>query len=1077
MTTGAGFVFAKLQRAAVAAAIVDNSIESLTFALRGAEALLRQQTPTTMGVRFPSVEDAVKEDKYGVGLYDGAAGVGLVLCDLWRATKDRRFRRLEERVHYGIIESTPTDGDLDPGLFSGHSGIALHHLARAHLLRDRAAFTLALELGARLARGPLREIDIIDGAAGAGLVQLSLYHASGDATFLEGARRIADFLAETAVAEDGVGVQWPARDRRSPVPQGTSPEYATNAHRLFTGLAHGSAGVLVFLLEYVATTRDREAMQLVERGFLALNRLAVPYADGLGWPRSDTDPEMQTHWCHGSAGIAHAYLALHRVTGDAAALERAVLAAEATWVALRRYGEARTCHCHGLSGGIELFVTVSQHTDHALWLARAEEFAARIASTADATTLDAGHTAFGAPCTFAASRGVGLSVGTAGVVRELLRLAGHRVFPILQPTRTRVRLAAPRPSTRASAACDSPPLRFGKLTNAELAELLPLVAAPLRGERKWLEIGPPNERAVEAVVHDLSARATGAAYLRSLERIGAACVLLTRKYNRLLAPNALTLRSFSKILRDIAGMCLAEGADARRVQLSARRLTGHIIDAVALMLRRVSVDLREKGCLRREVAGLLEEVNVIGGDSHRRGQRVISLRFAQGPELVYKARAVAVDRELSGISVAGEAPTLVERCNTWLEPRVAGARLATHRLIDASDWHGYAERVAIPSTCELTPSVELDLGLAEMGYALPAPRAPGLDDGDDKRFWYSAGLLAGFAFSLGAYDLHAENVVMGTSQSSPQLLPHIVDGELAFGRVDGLTDTQLVTRAVSAADAAGYAKQHDHCGLTMSLDFDCAMFAEQWSLQLTREGVRPSPQSYQSASWSFPHVVRNSDGSVGFRGHLCPFLRGFADVWDVMRSRSEEVASHLRAALAGRPSRVLRKATRSYWSELERRRMGGAPVPGRAHFRGLFASRLDHAELRQLDAMDFPYYVRFLGEEDEGRAGLWWTTGKRQRLVPGPSLGDVRVTPPLPFWSIVERQSNPTLFSRAIADVVLYAAPAGPFDFYDPALEVRIVRTAADSRIVAALLLGGGSRQRLTCRMIQDTGTAEYWLE
>jgi hypothetical protein len=189
------------------------------------------------------------------------------------------------------------------------------------------------------------------------------------------------------------------------------------------------------------------------------------------------------------------------------------------------------------------------------------------------------------------------------------------------------------------------------------------------------------------------------------------------------------------------------------------------------------------------------------------------------------------------------------------------------------------------------------------------------------------------------------------------------------------------------------------------------------------------------------------------------------------------VASHLRTALAGRPSRVLRKATQSYWSELERRRMGGAAVPGRAHSRRLFASRLDDAELRQLDAMDFPYYVRFLGEEEAGRAGLWWASGKRQRLVRGPSLGDVAAPPPLPFWSIVQRQSDPTFFSRAVADAVLYAAPSGPFDLYDPALGVRVLRTAADARIVAALLLGAGGQQRLTCRMVQDTGAAEYWLE
>ena len=1054
--------------------MIDTPAKILTLARRGAEALIRQQTPTTMGLRFPSVEDAERQDKYGIAVYDGAAGVGLVLLDLWRATGDHRFRRLDDRVQCGIIESTPAEGELDPGLFSGHSGIALHHLARARLLRDRIALTLALEAGERIGRGSLVQLDIIDGAAGAGLVQLALYHASGDSTFLDGAKRLAAALAETAVIERDLGAQWPARDRRSPVPKDAPPDYANSAHRLFTGLAHGSAGVLLFLLEYLAITRDPDASHLVDEGFRALNRLAVPFSGGLGWPRNDAEEVLQPHWCHGTAGIAQAYLALHRATGDSEALRRAALAGEATWNVTRARDDEGSCHCHGLGGAMELFVALAQHTRRSIWMERAHACAARIEGIAETSTLDTPSSPFGAPCTFA-GRGAGLSVGTAGVVRELLRLAGCRVFPILQPVRERLRLPAPKASVRSLEAPARAEAVYQPDAKKDLPDLLPPAAAPLKGTKKWLILGPPNEQGVEQVLNALSASPAGASFHASLEQIASACRELTVEYRELLLPSALTARSFGKLLRDIAGMCLAEGADRRQVHRSAMIMTSQTIDAMKTMLGRVAFDLRENGCLWNDVAGPLEEVSIVGGDSHKRGQRVVSLRFAAGPELLYKPRSVAVDRELAGASAPGEAATLVERCNGWLQPRIPGARLATHRLIDAGDWHGYAERVSAPLTAELTPSIAVDLPLPDLGYPLPLPRVAALPAGDERRFWYSAGLLAGFSFGLGTYDLHAENVMMARSRSSPDLLPHIVDGELAFGKVDGLVDTQLVPRVVQNESESN--RLHDHCGLTMSVDFECAMFAEEWNLELTSGGTRPASRPHQSAAWTFPHVVRNPDGSLGFGDHLCPLLRGMADVWEVLREHSSEVEAHLRSKLTGRPSRVLRKRTQSYWAERERRRMGGPPMPGRAHFRGRFASRLDDAELRQLEMRDFPYYVRFLGEEEEGRAGLWWTTGKRQRLVPGPGIGDLQVPLPLPFWGIVERQSNPALFARAIADAVLCVAPSTPFDFYDPALGIRIVRTAEDARIVAALLLGPERRQRLTCRMMPETAHAEYWLE
>lgn len=1027
-----------------------------TLALQGAEQLLRKRTQTTMGVRFPAQSPESSDKRYEYKLYDGAAGIGLVLLDLACATEDKRYTDLCNEIWHGLIESTPEHGPLPVGLFNGFSGVALFHLARAQLLQDQDAFQQAIDLGKRLAQSPLIDTDLLRGAAGAGLLQVALYYATRDTIFLEGARRAAAFLAETAITTDS-GVTWTVRDPRQPL--STEDEsYAEMAVDRHPGLAHGTAGICLFLVELARIEQDAFVIKLYEDGFRWLETKAIRTPNGVVWPRSDAHPVIQNHWCHGSAGIAHAYLALYRHTGDRQALAVAEAAGQSTWEAYVARPDEPSCHCHGFSGAIDLFLELTSHAETEIWQQRAHSIVHRLEPyVANANP----HTA----CALG-SEDPGLGLGTAGVVRQLLCLAGYPVYPILIAKRN---LLSIKPSAQVPSMTGRKPWSdtHSKLIDSKLSHLIPRVAVRFKNVERYLELGVPDSDLTCVIVDELRNRPAGAAYFRAVAKISQTYNRIRALYPQLLTENALGATTLGPLLREIAALALRSDTDSQRVIRTARRMAANAVDALEMLFARLESD--REGVLSGIVEGKLTGVEVRRSDPHRRGQRVVVLRFENGLPLLYKSRAVAIDRELAGSSVDGEQATLADQCRKWLTPSIRGGLLPTHRIIVADEWYGYVEQIAGGELAAVIPPLDaFDSDAAQM---LPLPVVARIKKGDEKRFWYSAGLLAGHAFTLGIRDLHAENVICGSSQSTPDLTIHAVDLEMAFGSVVDLEDTQLLDGPRWGAPSN--ADTHSHSALHPSLSFACGLHAEEWVIELTTAGPRLAPYPWRACRWIFPHLAQNPDGSFGYGNELCAFLRGFADQWKMLQTRSREVSEHLRAKLSGVPGRLVFKPTVSYIASLMQRKMGGSPIPGAAaHQKVNIAFPLIPAEMRQLDQLDIPYFFRFLGEEESPKNIFWMER-------PGVRYVRARHLPPLklePFWSVVERQKDPQRLARAVVDAVWAVAPRGTFDYHEPQLGVRVVRTQEDERLLIILLLGEGQNQRLTCRVASE-GKIEWWMD
>ncbi|MCI0613870.1 hypothetical protein L0244_12870, partial [bacterium] len=267
------------------------------FVLNGGDEILKRATPTTMGLRFPADSKNGFESRYEYKLYDGAAGIGVVLLDLFRATKNQRYARIVEEISYGLVTSTPESPPLLGGMYSGFAGVGFFHLACARIFRKQRFLDYAIEVAKLLSQSPHVDTDLFRGAAGTGWLFLALFYATRDQSFLEPAKNAASFLQETKIDFGGM-FAWPIHDPRQPLPADdqTYGDFATQTH---TGLAHGAAGICLFLLELCSLTEDAATNKLLEGAFQWLNSRSFRERNGTVWPRSDEHRVIQDHWCHG----------------------------------------------------------------------------------------------------------------------------------------------------------------------------------------------------------------------------------------------------------------------------------------------------------------------------------------------------------------------------------------------------------------------------------------------------------------------------------------------------------------------------------------------------------------------------------------------------------------------------------------------------------------------------------------------------------------------------------------------------------------------------------------------------------
>lgn len=286
-------------------------------------------------------------------LYDGLAGTGLFLSELWRATGDFRFKDAfmcirRQLFHYTTKQlENENEMQLSSGIFTGEASLIFAYLLWYEAYEDPAYLIFAEKHSAVLERVFRNDtnFDLIGGNAGAMVAWLRLYEATKNPHYLELAETASGLLKEHIKTME-VGKGWLIKGERVPL----------------AGMSHGNSGfIAVFAMLYAHTHRAEDAELLTQ---------LLSYEDTLfdtdinNWKdmrrkwnsRDEKDDDAQPEfydsvaWCHGAPGILVARLILKQLCPD---ICPAVVARD-IHLAVAKLTEQRYrrgfCLCHGNCG-------------------------------------------------------------------------------------------------------------------------------------------------------------------------------------------------------------------------------------------------------------------------------------------------------------------------------------------------------------------------------------------------------------------------------------------------------------------------------------------------------------------------------------------------------------------------------------------------------------------------------------------------------------------------------------------------------------------------------------------------------
>ena len=319
-------------------------------------------------------------------LYQGTAGIARFLGQLAAASDDDALRHSAAgALRHALASAQPPPGNDSgqPGGTGQHGGFGLHSgrlgiaWVAAHLaeLLDQPdwrqdAWELLEPLFGHASQD--HSLDVIGGAAGAipALLDLCpLWRQDERREQIMGlARDLGEHLLSKAHREPE-GWSWPTLPRAS--------------YRNLAGLAHGTSGIGLALLELAKASGDGRYRFAAEMAFLY--ERSCYDAERQNWPdwrnmplseiyqfgrldllrqllREGRVPAYQKHfmtaWCHGSPGVGLARLRAWELSGQDLYLQEARLAMQSTALSLtaEALGHSNFSLCHGALGNCELLL-------------------------------------------------------------------------------------------------------------------------------------------------------------------------------------------------------------------------------------------------------------------------------------------------------------------------------------------------------------------------------------------------------------------------------------------------------------------------------------------------------------------------------------------------------------------------------------------------------------------------------------------------------------------------------------------------------------------------------------------------
>lgn len=296
-------------------------------------------------------------------LYSGAAGIGFFYLQLWEATGEEDWlETAKDAAEYLIQTYTKDYAASHPGFHGGASGEVWFADRLYEATDDRKYLTYAKQVAEDVWEAAVKEADGTAhwqgtsdymGDAGALVTWLDLAEVTRDSIYVERAGKVLDYVVSLKKEEEDGTVYWKLFDVHDffpPVPAGG----------IIPNFAHGTAGVVFMLTRYYEAVKDPKYLDLAERGFRYLQKIAVRDGDAAIVPYVYFGEEKPPYhvfylgFCHGPVGDAITARELYRVTGNSSYVDsvRHLTAAllKAGVPERRSAGYWNDCICCGSSG-------------------------------------------------------------------------------------------------------------------------------------------------------------------------------------------------------------------------------------------------------------------------------------------------------------------------------------------------------------------------------------------------------------------------------------------------------------------------------------------------------------------------------------------------------------------------------------------------------------------------------------------------------------------------------------------------------------------------------------------------------
>lgn len=313
---------------------------------------------------------------YNYNLFNGVGGIPLFLCDYYRYAGAEETLQLADKA-LSWCESDAGGGaeenmNFQRGLHVGKVGIAYARL-RYDLLTGKEASPYCHKIAEHVLSEPCGPVtDFMGGEASNGFYFLKLYQKCGDARYLDGAKRCADWLTDNLVYEDGYAFcQMVPGDEKQ-------------RGRYYLGVSHGTSGVAYYLSLLYAETSEKRYQTAANELWDTILALGIESKGGLNWPVMSFAKELpRCQYSHGAVGIGMALVRASELLQRKDLLAAALQAGEASYA----YGDFRNnlTVCTGVTGSGQFMLDLFVKTKDSKWLERAQEFATIASNYKDAT--------------------------------------------------------------------------------------------------------------------------------------------------------------------------------------------------------------------------------------------------------------------------------------------------------------------------------------------------------------------------------------------------------------------------------------------------------------------------------------------------------------------------------------------------------------------------------------------------------------------------------------------------------------------------------------------------------------------